>query len=176
MGRKKRVRVEEFPFLPVPMADFVLYNESAIRAAVREARESLSFVSASKLDGSAAGGRVSDRTAAAALTLAEGLGCVVLDDGVTVQNPEEWLSCLDAVREKARACNRPDLIYDIWDFRYKERGLFFGETMEKCLPVETMPGGVVSWIRYHVLVEARQRGLVSFSDVDIEKEVRAAAG
>jgi hypothetical protein len=177
MGRRKKSEaLKEFPFLPVPMADFILYNEQAIRKAVQDARAEMTLLSAAKLDGSAKGGRVSDRTAAAAIKGAAALPCVVLDNGATVKAPEKWLSVLDDVRQLAKGCNKPGLIYDIWDFRYKEQGLFFGETREKCLPVETMPGGVVSWIRFHVLSVARSKGLVSFSDADLMAACEAAAG
>lgn len=177
MGRRKKSEaLQEFPFLPVPMADFILYNEQAIRKAVQDARAEMTLLSAAKLDGSAKGGRVSDRTAAAAIKGAAALPCVVLENGATIKAPEKWLSVLDDVRQLAKGCNKPGLIYDIWDFRYKEQGLFFGETREKCLPVETMPGGVVSWIRFHVLSVAREKGLIAFSDADLMAACEAAAG
>ena len=178
MGRRKKAEtVQEFPFLPVPLADFVLYNEQAIRQAVRDAREEMTLLSASRIGGGGTyRGRVSDKTAELAIKGAAALPCVVLENGATVKAPEKWLSVLDDVRQLANGCNQPKLIFDIWDFRYREGGLFFGETREICLPINTMPGGVVSWIRYHVLTAAREKGLISFSDADLMAACEAAAG
>ena len=177
MGRRKKAEaLQEFPFLPVPMADFVLYNEQAIRQAVQDARAEMTLIKASRIGGGNYSGRVSDKTAEMAIKGAAALPCVVLDNGATVKAPEKWLSVLDDVRQLAKGCNRPELIFDIWEYRYRDGGLFFGETREKCLPVETMPGGVVSWIRFHVLSVARSKGLVSFSDADLMAACEAAAG
>ena len=74
MGRRKKAEaLQEFPFLPVPMADFVLYNEQAIRQAVKEARDELTLLGASSFGGAARGGKISDRTAKAAVKMAAAL-------------------------------------------------------------------------------------------------------
>lgn len=175
MGRKKKT-VEEFPSMPVPVADFILYHEMAIRQSVADARASVSFVRAARLDGKARGGSVSDRTAAQAIKNSMPLPCVVLDSGEKVENPEKWLAVLDAVRDKAKGCNNPKLILDIWAGRYHRGALFLGETRERTLSIRNTVGAIVSYIRYHVLVEGRQRGLVSFSDEYVMQCVEAAAG
>lgn len=87
----KRI-IEEFPSSPVPMADFILYHEAAIRQAVKEVRDRVSFLGASNLDGRSGKGRKTDRTGAAAVKMADALPCVVLDGGGKVMRPELWLS------------------------------------------------------------------------------------
>lgn len=176
MGRKKKVVDVEFPFLPVPMADFILYHEKEIRAAVCDTRAELTLLGASKLEGAAHGGTISDRTAAAACKLADELPCVVLDNGAKVSNPEKWLAVLDAVREKAKGCNQPSWILDEWQRRFVDRVLYIGETESNCLSLGNESGRIISWIRYQTLTGARERKLISFSDADICAAVEAAAG
>lgn len=163
----KRI-IEEFPSLPVPMADFILYHEASIRQAVKEARDSVSILGASNLDGRSGKGRKTDRTGAAAVRMADALPCVVLDGGEKVAQPEMWLFCLDAVREKASTLENTRLIYDA----------FAEYSKAPCLVLAYTPPeqkiACRSWLRYHLLSEAREKGLVSFSDNDICEAVQAA--
>jgi len=170
MGRKKKVVDFVFPFLPVETADFILYRENAIRRAVKEARAEISFLGASNLEGNAKGGRVSDRTGAAVCKLSAALPCVVLETGETIKAPEKWLAVLDAVRELAKTLERPRLIFDAFAFYSDVPSLVLADTPRE------QEIACKSWVRYHVLLEAREKGLVSFSDADICDAVEAAAG
>jgi len=170
MGRKKKVVVEEMPFAPVPVADWILYHEKEIRAAVCDTRAELTLLGASNIDGAAHGGKISDRTAAAACKLAGELPCVVLDNGATVKDPEKWLSVLDAVRDKANGCNQPSWIYTVWS-------ACFGKDSRPCLvdsQIIEYWDGIKRWLRYEVLFGAREKELVSFSDADIHESIAAA--
>ena len=170
MGRRKKAVDFVFPYLPVETADFILFHETAIRRAVSEARAEISLLRASNMEGNARGGGFSDRTAAAACKRLGALPCVVLSTGETIKAPEKWLAVLDAVRAKAAKLERPRLIYDAFAF-YSD---------VPCLVLSDTPRaqGIAckSWVRYHVLIEAREKGLVSFSDADICEAVQAAAG
>ena len=164
------------PFAPVPVADWVLYHEQAIRQAVKDARAELSLLGASSIEGQKGRGRVSDRTARAAVKNVSALPCVVLDTGETVKNPEKWLAVLDEVRKRAEGCNVPSMIFDEWKRRYVEKSFYFGETAERCLSTNNESGRIITWIRFYTLVEARAAGLTSFSDDAIYSAVQAAAG
>ena len=170
MGRKKKPVDFVFPYLPVETADFILYRENAIRAAVREARAEVSLLGASNMEGNARGGGFSDRTAAAACKRLAALPCVVLSTGETIKAPEKWLAVLDAVRELAKTLERPRLIFDALAFYSDVPSLVLADTPR------AQEIACRSWLRYHVLLEARARGLVSFSDDDICEAVEAAAG
>lgn len=170
MGRKKKPVAFVFPYLPVETADFILYRENAIRRAVKEARAEISFLSASNMEGNAKGGRVSDRTGATVCKLSAALPCVVLSTGETIKAPEKWLAVLDAVRAKAAKLERPRLIYDALAFYSDVPALVLADTTRE------QEIACKSWVRYHVLIEAREKGLVSFSDDDICEAVEAAAG
>ena len=170
MGRKKKPVDFVFPYLPVETADFILYRENAIRLAVKEARAEISLLGASNLEGNARGGGFSDRTAAAACKRLGALPCVVLSTGETIKAPEKWLAVLDAVRAKAAKLERPRLIYDAFAFYSDVPALVLTDTPRE------QEIACRSWLRYHVLLEARERGLVSFSDDDICEAVEAAAG
>lgn len=166
----------DFPSLPVPLADAILYAEKEIRKAVDEERRSLCLISAAaERQGGGRGGK-SDRTAGAAMKILSELPAVVLDDGRTIKKPERWLAVLDEVRELARGCRHPEMIFYEWQSRYEDDILYIGETREQCMPLSTTPGKIISWIRYHVIMRAREKELVSFSDADIENAIEAAAG
>lgn len=189
MGRKKKepeqLIEKEFPFLPVPLADAVLYAEEEIRRAVKEERESLSFIKSRDLNGGGRSGQLSDRTAEAAVKLADGLPFVKLSDGRILKQPEKWLSVIDAVRQRAESIreNRfpvnvlhgDDILYE-WETKYQLHRGHPDEGAGGCSPLWTISGRIISWIRFNVLIGARDAGLVSFADAEIQKEVEAAAG
>lgn len=169
MGRRKQREAPALPSTPVRLADALLYAEEDIKKTIQEERRSLSLIGTTPPDGSAAGkGKpYSDRTAAAAIKLADGLPCVVLEDGRTVRKPEKWLSVFEAVREKARQCKRPGLIFDTWAIKYQKEIILLDS---KDASPRTFRH-IKSWIRYQVLTEARAAGLVDFDENEIMDDV-----
>lgn len=168
MGRRKKREAPALPSTPVRLVDDLLFIEPEIRKTVKEERQALSLIGSSNPDGNAGGrGRTfSDRTAAAAIKLADGLPCIVLDDGRTLHKPEKWLSVFDAVRKKAEACNRPTWIYDAWTAKYSGRTCFIDADM-----TAKVFNNIVDWIRYNVLTEARKADLVAFEDEEVIKDI-----
>ena len=189
MGRRKKEPEQtiekEFPFLPVPLADAILYAEEEIRRAVKEERESLSFIKGRDMNGGGRSGQLADGTAAAAVKLADGLPFVKLSDGRLLEKPEKWLAVIDAVRQRAESIreNRwpvnvlhgDDIIYE-WDAKYLYHQGHIDEGKGGCSPLWTISGRIISWIRFNILIGARDAGLVSFNDAELQKEVEAAAG
>ena len=168
MGRKKKAADLAFPFAPVPIADFVLYHEQAIRQAVKDARAEISLLGASNIEGNKGRGRVSDKTARAAVQNVSSLPCVVLETGETVKAPEMWLLVLDEVRKAAGRCYCPNLIFDIWAACYGE-----APCLMDARAVDAWRN-IQNWIRFHVLETGREKGVVSFSDADIHSSIAAA--
>lgn len=166
MGRVKRIEQFDFPSLPIPFIDAMLYAEEEIRTAVKEARADFSFIGSRGTCSGNGSGRQSDRTAGGAIKLLEELPAVVLEDGRTVRKPETWLKVFDAVRMRAKQCARPEMIFDEWRTAYK------GEMFSSITP--NIARNIKSWIRCNVLFEARAAGLVSFSDDEIMEGARAA--
>lgn len=189
MGRRKKEPEQEiekeFPFLPVPLVDAILYAELEIRQAVEEERKSLSFISSCSMGGGGGRKRRSDRTAAAAVKLSDGLPFVKLPDGRTIKQPETWLSIIDAVRQRAESIreNRfpvnvlhcDDILYE-WEMKYRLRRGHPDEGKGGCSPLWTIAGRIISWIRFNILIGARDAGLISFDDAELQREVTAAAG
>lgn len=171
MGRRKKREVPALPSSPVRLADALLFIEPEIRQTVNEERKALSLIGHSNPDGNAGGrGRTySDRTAAAAVKLADGLPCIVLDDGRTVHKPEKWLAVFDAVREKAKTLERPRLIFDIWRAWYRSETIFIDYEIE--IP---QARACKNWIRYNVLIEARKADLVTFEEEEVIQDIEAA--
>ena len=169
MGRKRKISLD-FPSLPVPLVDALLYVEDDIRRAAKEARAAFSFLGARDMAAGGGGrGRRTDKTTAAVLKMVEGLPAVVLEDGRTVRRPEAWIRVFDAVRMRAKECARPEMIFDVWRAAYK------GQQFFSVAGIEPETGRrVKSWIRCSVLFEARAAGLVSFSDDEIMDGARAA--
>jgi len=167
MGRRKADPV--FPSRPVAMIDALLEAEPDIRRTVQQERQALSLIGASLPSGGGGRAGLSDRTAQAAVKLADGLPCIVLDDGRTVKKPEKWLAAFEAVREKARKCNRPDWIFEEWAAWYGNEITFIQSGMTIEIAEE-----IRSWIRYQTLTEARQAELVAFTDEEIIADVEAA--
>lgn len=167
MGRRKADPV--FPALPVALIDALLEAEPDIRRTVKQEREALSLIGSNSIN--AGGGRagLSDRTARAAVKLADGLPCIVLDDGRTLHKPEKWLACFDAVRDKARKCNRPDWIFEEWAAWYGNEITF----IQSDITIEIVEE-IKCWIRYQALTEARQAELVAFTDEEIIADVEKA--
>lgn len=170
MGRRKALSELSFPALPVPFVDAMLYAESDIRRAIKEARAAVSFIGARDiLAGVGKRGRKTDKTAAAAQELSEELPAIVLDDGRTVKRPEAWGRVFDAVRMRAKQCKRPEWVFDVWRTTYKGQQFFTA----RGIGPETARR-VKSWIRCSVLFDARAAGLVSFSDEEIMDGISAA--
>ena len=168
MGRRRTKNID-LPSQPVPLADAVLYAEDEIRRAVNEARADFSFIGSREACSGRGSGKKTDRTAGAALKLAEELSAVVLDDGRTIRRPESWLKVFDGIRKRAEGCARPDLIADVWETTYK--GKLFCSCPDNGPKVER---DIKSWIRCSVLFDARTVGLVSFSDNEILEGIKAA--
>ena len=166
MGRRKADPV--FPARPVALIDALLEAEPDIRRTVRQERAALSLIGASVPSGGGGRAGLSDRTAKTAIKLADGLNCIVLDDGRTLHKPEKWLSVFDAVRDKAKKCNRPDWIFEEWAAWYGGEITFISSdiTLENVDDIK-------NWIRYHALTEARNAGLVDFTDEEIIADVEA---
>lgn len=169
MGRRKTREAPALPSTPVRLADALLYAEADIRRTVKEERQALSLISSSNPDGGGRGRTYSDRTAAAAVKLADGLPCIVLDDGRTIRQPEKWLSVFDTVRKKAESCNRPEMIFETWQTYYGQESVFVSADM-----TPEIWRNIKSWIRYHVLTEARAAGLVDFDDEKIMGDIEKA--
>ena len=167
MGRRKADPV--FPARPVALIDALLEAEPDIRRTVKQEREALSIIGSSNLNGSGRRSGLTDRTAGAAVKLADGLPCIVLDDGRTLHKPEKWLACFDAVRDKARKCNRPDWIFEEWAAWYGNEITF----IQSDITIEIVEE-IKCWIRYQALTEARQAELVTFTDEEIIAAVEAA--
>lgn len=167
MGRKKKFASLAFPSLPIPFIDAMLYAEDDIRRAVKDARETFSFIGSGMGKSGGARNVKQDRTAGAALKLAEELPAVVLDDGRTVKRPETWLKVFDAVRAKAKQCTRPEWIMTEWEIEWKGKDHLVGYDPDTGRKMK-------SWVRYNVAVEARAAGTVSFSDDEIIEGVSAA--
>ena len=166
MGRRKKREVPALPSSPVRLVDALLYAEDEIKKTVKEERFALSLIGASNQTGGGRGRSHSDRTATAAVKLADGLPCIVLDDGRTIKKPEKWLACFEAVRKQAEKCNRPNWIYEAWAAKYDEKTRFIdAEITAKIF------NNIVDWIRYNVLTEARKADLVAFEDEEVIKDI-----
>ena len=171
MGRRKQREAPALPSTPVRLVDALLFIEPEIRKTVKEERQALSLIGSSNPDGNAGGrGRTfSDRTAAAAIKLADGLPCIVLDDGRTLHKPEKWLSVFDAVRKEAETLSRPRLIFDEW------RAWYGGETFLIDYEIEIPQAEACkNWIRYKALMKAREYGLVTFEEEEVRQDIEAA--
>ena len=170
MGRHKKKELPALPSSPVKLADALLYAEKEIRRTVNDERQALSFIGTTPPEGSA--GKVKaykDRTAAAAIKLADGLSCVVLDDGRTIRKPERWLAVFDAVRKRAAAeCQRPEMIFDTWRSQYGKESIFVSSEVSPQVWRD-----IRKWIRYHVLTEARAAGLVTFDEKEVIEDIEA---
>ena len=171
MGRHKKEKIPALPSSPVRLADALLYAEDEIRRTIKEERQALSLIGNSNPDGNAGGrGRTyTDRTAEAAVKLADGLSCVVLDDGRTIRKPEKWLSVFDEVRKRAAECQRPELIFETWQTNYGNECRFISAEI-----TPELWRNIKKWIRYHVLTEAREAGLVAFDDEEVIEDIEAA--
>ena len=157
--------------LPVKMADFILLHEEAIRRAVEEKRQEPSFLRAQDFTG--AGPRrsgKSDQTARQAVAMTEELPFVTLYDGGTVKRPESWLACLEKLRKKAEANKQSKMIFEVWvtDYRGGLRGA-------SCLTPETWRY-IKIWIRYHLLMLGKEKGLISLSEEAIMESVKSWDG
>lgn len=171
MGRHKKEKIPALPSSPVKLADALLFAEDEIRQTVSDERQALSLIGNSNPDGNA-GGRgqtYTDRTAAAAVKLAEGLSCVVLDDGRTVKKPEKWLAIFDEVRKRAAGCQRPELILETWRAWYGQESRFVSADL-----TPEVWRNVRKWIRYQVLTEAKDAGLVAFEEDEVIEDIEAA--
>ena len=166
MGRRKADLA--FPARPVSLIDALLEAEQDIRRTVKQEREALSLISSSS-NGSGRRAGLSDRTAKTAVKLADGLPCIVLDDGRTLHQPEKWLAVFDEVREKAKKCNRPDWIFEEWAAWYGNEITFIQSDVTLDIVED-----IKSWIRYQTLTEARKAELVTFTDEEIIADVEEA--
>ena len=168
MGRRKKEI--SFPSSPVRLADALLFAETEIRQTVKEERESLSLLHSTGIQGTGHSGGINDRTAAAAVKLADGIQCIVLNDGRTVKRPETWLKIFDEVRDKARGCNRPEMIFETWETLYTDNTVFISADI-----TPEIWRNIKSWIRYHVLTLAADAGLVDFDEEAITGDIEKAA-
>ena len=171
-GRKKRKENPVSLPSPVRIADALLYAEHDIRRTVNEEQQALFSIGGSNPDGSGRGSGLcySDRTGAAAVKLADGLPYITLSNGLTIKHPEAWLSVFEAVREKARQCQRPQMIFDAWAAEYEGKILFVDS--ETANPQTWR--NIKRWIRYQVLTEARAAGLVDFDEEEIMESIDKA--
>ena len=167
MGRRQADPI--LPSRPVALIDALLEAEQEIKRTINRERAELSLIGSSIPSGGGGRAGLSDRTARAAVKLASGFPCVVLDDGRTVYKPGKWLEVFDAVREKAKKCNRPDWIFEEWAAWYGNEITFVSSdiTLENVDDIK-------NWIRYHSLTEARKAGLVDFTDEEIIADVERA--
>lgn len=172
MGRpRKRKEIPLLPSNPVRLADALLYAEPEIRQAVIDERMSLSLLGSTGGQGTGhSRGIKNDRTAAAAMKLAEELAAVVLEDGRTIRRPEAWLEVFDEVRDKAKKCNRPEMIFETWESLYTNNTVFISADI-----TPEIWRNIKSWIRYHVLTLAADAGLVDFDEEEITRDIEKAA-
>lgn len=144
MARRKRK-----PFI---IAEAMLSAEQEIRHAIEEKRGEINFYPCANKDGGSRGVKssLSDRTAHAALKLNEEIESVFVFDVGTVLYPVKWLECFDRVREWARQCARPEIIFKEWEARYEKKVEFVFEFMQGGLDYLQTPDCYIMWIIYHL--------------------------
>jgi len=138
----------------------MLFAEGDIRRAVKEARQEISFYPDGRF-GDGIKTDHADATANIVLKRAKKIKSVYVEGAGTVFSPEKWLSCFDAVREKARQCERPEIIYNEWAARYEAGAEYIGEIITGELDFGLAPDCYIMWIIYHVEAEAVKRGLMA---------------
>ena len=170
MGRRRKREAPALPSTPVRLADALLYAEADIRRTIREERQALSLIGNTNPDGGGGRGRTyTDKTAEIAVKLADGLPCIVLEDGRTIRKPEKWIKIFDEVRKRAADCQRPEMIFETWRTHYGHESRFISAEITPQIWRD-----IKRWIRYHVLTEARAAGLVDFDDAEIMNDIEKA--
>lgn len=130
--------------------EFVLFNESAIRAAVTDARAGTRYVP--EVPG---GGSVSDPTAAVAVKNMTPLLSVMVN-GSELDHPEEWL---EVVGKVYLWCKRQDpLYYEVASRRYRKEH-FVKICMELHLSQPNFYQ-IMERVRTYAALQAAQRGLI----------------
>lgn len=102
-----------------------------------------------------------------ALKMMEELPSVVVAGVGTIPRPEKWIRIFDAVRGLAKQCERPELIFDEWEWRYKNGGHdYFSMDIDEIIDDESVKAGagdplcILRWIRETVRIQAKKAGLL----------------